>query len=182
MAEYIERDAAVKAVMDAMWVSRSDEVIATLIIKGVPAAEVEPVIYAYWSADDEYLTCSRCGESYLAGDTRHEVRELLRSGQVHKRCHGCGARMYGAQQETDEHGKPEDQTLVDEILTAVALRYGEEVAGPDDQGRVLHNRLVIARVNAKDMRKCYEIRAGWDDEKQRYIIGVLVRDIEEAET
>lgn len=58
-----------------------------------PAADVEPVIHAHWIVDDEYLVCSNCGESYLAGDTRAEVRDLLASGDVHKRCHGCGAHM-----------------------------------------------------------------------------------------
>ena len=63
------------------------------LIAEAPAADVEPVVHAHWFVDDEYLTCSHCGESYLAGDTRGEVKFLLEQGDVHKFCHGCGAHM-----------------------------------------------------------------------------------------
>lgn len=102
MAEYIEREAAIKSVVEAV-----DNGLATTaddlqeILSELPAAEVEPVIYSHWVADDEYLTCANCGESYLAGDTRSEVKALLKAGDVHKRCHGCGARMIRDKEKTE---------------------------------------------------------------------------------
>lgn len=55
----------------------------------------ETVVHAHWVVDDEYLTCSHCSGSYLAGDTSHEVRELLDRGEAYKRCPHCGAKMDG---------------------------------------------------------------------------------------
>lgn len=100
MAEYIEREAAQKAIMERKWEIGSDGAMAMETICTVPAAEVEPIIHAHWLVDYEYLTCSRCGESYYAGDTKGEVEFLLEHGDVNKFCHGCGAHM-------DEEGQNE---------------------------------------------------------------------------
>lgn len=93
MAEYIDKKAAVAAVMATKWQDGADGAMAMEIIDAAPAADVEPVVHAHWVVDDEYLTCSHCWDSYLAGDTRYEVRELLARGETYKRCPHCGAKM-----------------------------------------------------------------------------------------
>ena len=96
MAKYIECE----ALMEAVHKSRLHNPHKSGPARVAPAADVEPVVHAHWFVDDEYLTCSHCGESYLAGDTRGEVKFLLEQGDVHKFCHGCGAHM-------DEEGQNE---------------------------------------------------------------------------
>ena len=44
MAEYIERDTAIRAVMAAKWVDGSDGAMAMEIVASLPAAEVAPVV------------------------------------------------------------------------------------------------------------------------------------------
>lgn len=107
MTEYVDRhkvsDACYEIYEEVVRAGKAmtdQEVKDTLLrferaIKGVPAADVEPVVHAHWVVDDEYLTCSHCSESYLAGDTSHEVRELLDRGEAYKRCPHCGAKMDG---------------------------------------------------------------------------------------
>lgn len=97
MPEYIGRKTAELAMRKA-GVQGSDRQVRTwakaeCIIHLLPAADVEPVIHAHWSVVDEYLVCSHCGERYKAGDTRGEVEYYLAHGDVHKRCHECGAHM-----------------------------------------------------------------------------------------
>lgn len=93
MTKYIDAEAIERAVMAAKWQDGADGAMAMEIVAGAPAADVEPVIHAHWIVDDEFLVCSHCGEEYLAGDTRGEVEFLLEHGDVHKFCHGCGAKM-----------------------------------------------------------------------------------------
>lgn len=111
MAEYIEREALIQEIEKSRWdnphapgiahrAHNTEHLHFMRLAEVAPAADVEPIIHAHWFVDDEYLTCSHCGESYLAGDTKGEVKFLLECGDVHKRCHGCGAHM-------DEEGKNE---------------------------------------------------------------------------
>lgn len=104
MAKYIDAEALVAKFgeeADRLEVGAGDTLaglsLADTIATEMPAADVEPVVHAHWVVDDEYLFCSHCGESYLAGDTSHEVRERLSRGEAYKRCPHCGARMDGGQ-------------------------------------------------------------------------------------
>lgn len=73
-------------------------------------------------------------------------------------------------------GIRETQTIVDAVLTAVALRYGEDAVDPDDEGKVLGKRLTIPSFDLPDVRRRYEIHARKDMEADAYIIGVVERD------
>lgn len=73
-------------------------------------------------------------------------------------------------------GNQETQALVDAILTAVALHYGEDAVDPDDEGKVLGKRLTLPRFNALEMRSRYEVHARKDDETDSYVIGVVERE------
>lgn len=68
MAEYIERETAVRAVMAAKWVDGSDGAMAMEIVASPAAADVAPVVHARWitrsdkgiiSMTHPYM-CSRC--------------------------------------------------------------------------------------------------------------------------
>ena len=64
MAEYIERETAVKAVMAAKWVYGSDGAMAMEIVASQAAADVATVVHGWWNADE---TCSVCGEKSTEG-------------------------------------------------------------------------------------------------------------------
>lgn len=64
MAEYIERETAVKAVMAAKWVDGSDGAMAMEIVASQAAADVATVVHGWWNADE---TCSVCGEKSTEG-------------------------------------------------------------------------------------------------------------------
>ena len=65
MAEYIDRDIAVKAVMEAKWESGSDGAVAMEIVAASPAADVEPVRHGHWEdVGGGYVACSECGEEH----------------------------------------------------------------------------------------------------------------------
>lgn len=64
MAEYIERETAVKAVMAAKWVDGSDGAMAMEIVASQAAADVASVVHGWWNADE---TCSVCGEKSTEG-------------------------------------------------------------------------------------------------------------------
>ena len=61
MAEYIERETAVSAVMAAKWVDGSDGAMAMEIVASPPAADVAPVRHGRWQGSSGD-TCSVCGE------------------------------------------------------------------------------------------------------------------------
>ena len=48
MAEYIERETCVRAVMAAKWVDGSDGAMAMEIVASPPAADVAPVVHGRW--------------------------------------------------------------------------------------------------------------------------------------
>ena len=99
MAEYIEREAAIKAiesVPDGNWRS----IRYAKEVKAVPAADVRPVVKAYWIgegdgyADGEMVydvwNCSNCGYTVDEGDNEPPRYNF---------CPNCGADMRG---EADE--------------------------------------------------------------------------------
>ena len=87
MAEYIEREAAIKAVRE-----NDCEGYATWAVKAVPSADVAPVRHGYWIESSMSFTdgltrlfgfkCSECA-GFCVGESRY--------------CPNCGARMDGAE-------------------------------------------------------------------------------------
>lgn len=76
MAEYIKREATIKAIVDSRnryynsasnqyLVGRCDGLdIAAGLLRVAPAADVAPVVHGRWNADE---TCSVCGEKSTEG-------------------------------------------------------------------------------------------------------------------
>ncbi len=103
MAEYIEREAAVKVVKDYGKGAISDGmksldpvddiVMLAKAFEFIPAADVAPVVHGQWIpiSDDEWAECSECGESYEAGDEGMTSFGLFR--RFYKYCPNCSARM-----------------------------------------------------------------------------------------
>ena len=88
MAEYIEREDAVNAVMAAKWVNGSDGAMAMEIVASPPAADVAPVVHGRWGTGRFNLEtgnyekqCTRC---------RNFSKEY---GKPY--CPNCGAMMDG---------------------------------------------------------------------------------------
>ncbi len=100
MAEYIERETAVRAVMAAKWVDGSDGAMAMEIVASQAAADVAPVVHGRWICEwdtDLGITtviCSRCKDA-------REVRGCYVStggeGMYDEDayCPNCGAKMDG---------------------------------------------------------------------------------------
>lgn len=78
-------------------------------------------------------------------------------------------------------GNRETQTLMDAILTAVALEHGERATDPDAPEKELGWRLTIPKFSVRDLRQRYELHARKDEEKGVYVLGVMERRTEEAE-
>lgn len=88
MAEYIKREAAVRAVMAAKWVDGSDGAMAMEIVASPAAADVAPVVRGRWGTGRFNLEtenyeeqCTRC---------RNFSKEY---GKPY--CPNCGAKMDG---------------------------------------------------------------------------------------
>ncbi len=71
-------------------------------------------------------------------------------------------------------GNRETQTLVDAVLTAVALAYGERAMDPDAPEAALGWRLAVPFFSVKEMREKYEIHARRDKDG-KYVLGVMER-------
>lgn len=92
MAEYIDRDAAVKA-FNNFDAGRADNPPFTLLtpeefaeyLYELPTADVAPVVHGRWKASSVLLECQNCGEIYsrLGGN----------GGKAWNYCPNCGARM-----------------------------------------------------------------------------------------
>ena len=103
MAEYIEREAAIKELMndapEQVGYSRED---AADCIRYMDAADVAPVIHAHWIEQedgnlDTYYTCSSCKEDFdLIAGTPCE--------NLYNYCPSCGAKM------DEKEDKHEDYT------------------------------------------------------------------------
>nr|DAY06483.1 MAG TPA: DNA polymerase III PolC [Caudoviricetes sp.] len=78
MAEYIGRDAAIKAAKHA-WTKGLEP---SQYIEALPAADVAPVVHGAWQVTDRFKACSVCGYAFA---------RLLPD----KYCPHCGAKMDG---------------------------------------------------------------------------------------
>lgn len=95
MAEYINREAAVKAVKDYahMVIDKGRKSLDTVDdtlnivarIEKIPAADVVPVVHGWWNADE---TCSLCGEKSTEGLDATKWNYWLPNY-----CPHCGAKM-----------------------------------------------------------------------------------------
>ena len=72
MAEYIERETAVRAVMAAKWVDGSDGAMAMEIVATTPAANVAPVVRCkdckhlrVWNRKNIYAFCPKTTIAFL---------------------------------------------------------------------------------------------------------------------
>ena len=90
MAEYIERETAVKAVMAAKWVDGSDGAMAMEIVASQAAADVATVVHGWWNADE---TCSVCGEKSTEG-----LDAVKWDYWLPDYCPHCGAKMDGGEE------------------------------------------------------------------------------------
>lgn len=72
-------------------------------------------------------------------------------------------------------GNQETQAMVDALLTAVAMNFGEDAVDPDDASKVLGKRLTLPRFNFAEIRARYEVHARKDEENDAYVIGVVER-------
>jgi len=89
MAEYIDREKAIKAAIHA-WAKGLEP---TQYIDEIPAADVAPVVHAHWAFGDNnerglYMICSNCGFMFVEKErTRPEMLELFQG------CPACRAKM-----------------------------------------------------------------------------------------
>ena len=85
MAEYIGRDAAIKAATHA-WTKGLEP---SQYIEALPAADVAPVVHGAWQVTDRFKACSVCGYAFA---------RLLPD----KYCPHCGAKMDGERKDGGE--------------------------------------------------------------------------------
>ena len=75
MAEFIERETAVRAVMAAKWVDGSDGAMAMEIVASPAAADVSPVVHGCFDKNGDwrqgFAKCSNCGKEYYAQVINH---------------------------------------------------------------------------------------------------------------
>ena len=85
MAEYIKRDVVMRGIMAAKWMDGYDGAMAMEIAASAPAADVSPVVHAYWIEGHDYIKCSVC---------RGMAKRDFRDG-CWNYCPNCGAKMDG---------------------------------------------------------------------------------------
>ena len=94
MNEYIERETAIKRVMETKWESGSDGAAAMEIVAATPAADVAPVVHGRWDDSGRYtfpgggtaVRCTECGCALTVSEYR------LNNWNY---CPICGAKMDG---------------------------------------------------------------------------------------
>lgn len=94
MNECIERETAIKRVMETKWESGSDGAAAMEIVAATPAADVAPVVHARW-IHSRYDDCSEQFELVKCSQCNHEAYAMafyVRGGNY---CPNCGAKMDG---------------------------------------------------------------------------------------
>lgn len=102
MAEYIKREAAIKAMEKAdctLIASDADDCKADYlreIIESVPAADVAPVVHGrwirpHWKNSNYCCDCSECD-----GEAMHREYQWDKNG-IYPICPNCGAKMDGAE-------------------------------------------------------------------------------------
>lgn len=90
MAEYIKREAAVKAANE--WVSEACMAPVMRVsrlfdkLQKVPAADVAPVVHGRWIEDHDYLKCPECGVMVKWDFTFFDIGNW-------NYCPNCGAKM-----------------------------------------------------------------------------------------
>ena len=67
------------------------------------------------------------------------------------------------------------QVVVDGLLTAVALEFGDTIKD-EETGAELGHRLMLSMFDALELRKKYEVRARRDEEAQTYVLGIVPRE------
>lgn len=94
MAEYIEREAVLPAVENAveLYPSEYDEIKSH--IKAIPAADVAPVVHGRW--DIRYDGTYGRARAYCTACGRHSGIGGIRSNQLKLYCPNCGAKMQEA--------------------------------------------------------------------------------------
>ena len=96
MTEYIDRNAAVKAIMETKWERGSDGAMAMEIVASLPAADVAPVVHGRWDDSGRYtfpsgaaaVRCTNCGCALTESEYR------LNNWNY---CPVCGAKMDGGE-------------------------------------------------------------------------------------
>lgn len=96
MAEYIEREDAVNAVMAAKWVNGSDGAMAMEIVASPAAVDAAPVVHGRWISWEE-------AGNFVPSPDRHECSVCHDAAQVlvngfellSDYCPNCGAKMDG---------------------------------------------------------------------------------------
>ena len=94
MAEYIERETAVRAVMAAKWVDGSDGAMAMEIVASPQAADVAPVVHGRWVT--HYRSGTPVAEGYVS--TCCDMWNNRKSDY----CPNCGAKMDGGADHEDD--------------------------------------------------------------------------------
>lgn len=100
MAEYINREAAIKAMEKADYTAIADDADSCKtdylreIIESVPAADVAPVVHGkwirpHWKNSDYCCDCSECD-----GEAMHREYQWNKKG-IYPICPNCGAKMDG---------------------------------------------------------------------------------------
>lgn len=92
MTEDIDRNAAVKAIMETKWERGSDGAMAMEIVASLPAADVAPVVHGRWDDSGRYtfpssaaaVRCTNCGCALTESEYR------LNNWNY---CPVCGAKM-----------------------------------------------------------------------------------------
>ena len=91
MAEYIEREAAKRALADSDVVPKykaDNRPVTDKIIDDIPAADVAPVVQGKWVPPDGipgFLVCSACEDCYVVAEWADEKKWMY--------CPACGAKM-----------------------------------------------------------------------------------------
>ena len=86
MAEYIDREAAIAAIMSEPPDAHYPHWYADKI-KAIPAADVAPVRHGRWGVDGVYVICSVC--------KRFTLSPIIKQIPTFKYCPNCGAKMDG---------------------------------------------------------------------------------------
>ena len=102
MAEYIEREALIKAIendcLELVYYTKED---AVQCVKAIPADDVAPVVHAYWDDSGRYrferdgslaIPCSNCGCALKEDEYKKYIWSY---------CPKCGARMDADTQERE---------------------------------------------------------------------------------
>lgn len=101
MAEYIEREAAIDAIMKvyvrtAGYKARERVFEAEEAVHRLPVADVAPVQHGRWIEQEDpmldvYYTCSVCKEDFYIETTGYTEKDMF----LYTYCPNCGAKMDG---------------------------------------------------------------------------------------